>query len=78
MSYSDSEISKLVYNHPVTSTSRMCFAYSHGGLHKGIDYQMGAGTPIYAIAPGKVIATSYSGTSRSDLWGNYTVIDHGG
>ena len=46
--------------------------YHYWGLHDGIDFGGGCGTPLRAAAPGKVVSSYYSG-----VYGNRLVIDHG-
>ena len=47
-------------------------SYCSSSDHKGIDFGAACGTPIYAIADGKVIHDGPEGG-----WGNSVVIDHG-
>ena len=46
--------------------------YRYWGLHDGVDFGGGCGTPLRAAAPGKVISSYYSG-----VYGHRLVIDHG-
>ncbi|MFZ2503465.1 MAG: M23 family metallopeptidase, partial [Nocardioides sp.] len=46
--------------------------YGYWGLHNGIDFGAGCGSPLYAPADGKVVARYYSG-----VYGNRLLIDHG-
>lgn len=46
--------------------------YRYWGLHDGVDYGGGCGTPLRAAAPGRVVA-SYS----SSVYGNRLIVDHG-
>lgn len=46
--------------------------YHYWGLHDGVDFGGGCGTPLKAAAPGKVIASYWS-----DVYGHRLVIDHG-
>ncbi|GAA5124076.1 hypothetical protein GCM10023339_45050 [Alloalcanivorax gelatiniphagus] len=46
--------------------------YHYWGLHDGVDFAGGCGTPLRAAAPGKVVSSYYSG-----VYGNRLVIDHG-
>lgn len=46
--------------------------YKYWGLHDGVDYGGGCGTPLRAAAPGRVIS-SYS----SPVYGNRLIIDNG-
>ncbi|HET9658230.1 MAG TPA: M23 family metallopeptidase [Kineosporiaceae bacterium] len=41
-------------------------------LHTGVDFGVGCGTPVYAVAGGSVVSAGYSGG-----YGNRIVIDHG-
>ncbi|MFV0374836.1 peptidoglycan DD-metalloendopeptidase family protein [Microbacterium sp.] len=41
--------------------------------HRGIDFGISCGAPIYAAASGTVVFAAYSGA-----WGNYIKVDHGG
>lgn len=50
-------------NHPI---------YNYWGLHDGVDFGGGCGTPLKASAPGRVVSSYYSG-----VYGNRLVIDHG-
>jgi murein DD-endopeptidase MepM/ murein hydrolase activator NlpD len=56
-------------NGPVTSP----FGQRWGRLHAGIDISAGSGTPIRAVASGRVILQGPTGG-----YGNYTCIGHGG
>lgn len=49
--------------HPVTKEYK---------LHTGMDLGVPTGTPVYAMADGKVILSEYSSS-----WGNYVIIYHG-
>ena len=42
------------------------------GFHRGIDFGVDQGSPVYAISDGTVTTVSQGGG-----WGNYVVIDHG-
>jgi murein DD-endopeptidase MepM/ murein hydrolase activator NlpD len=54
---------------PVTSP----FGWRWGRMHEGIDIAVPSGTPIHAVADGRVaLAAPTSG------YGNYTCVDHGG
>ena len=46
--------------------------YHYWGLHDGVDFGGGCGTPLRAAAPGRVIASYWSG-----VYGNRLVVDHG-
>ncbi len=46
---------------------------TYSGFHDGIDIWANAGTPIYAVLDGVVVASYYS-----DSAGNFTIIYHGG
>ena len=46
--------------------------YHYWGLHDGVDFGGGCGTPLRASAPGKVIASYWSA-----VYGNRLVVDHG-
>ncbi|MBC2933068.1 peptidoglycan DD-metalloendopeptidase family protein [Nocardioides sp. zg-1228] len=46
--------------------------YHYWGLHDGVDFAGGCGTPLRAAAPGRVVSSYYSG-----VYGNRLVIDHG-
>ncbi len=46
--------------------------YHYWGLHDGVDFGGGCGTPLKAAAPGRVIS-SY----RSDVYGNRLIVDNG-
>ncbi len=46
--------------------------YHYWGLHDGVDFGGGCGTPLKASAPGRVVSSYYSG-----VYGNRLVIDHG-
>lgn len=46
--------------------------YHYWGLHDGIDFGGGCGTPLRAAAPGRVVSSYFSG-----VYGNRLVIDHG-
>ncbi len=46
--------------------------YHYWGLHDGVDFGGGCGTPLKAAAPGKVVASYWS-----DVYGHRLVIDHG-
>ncbi|HEX2128250.1 MAG TPA: peptidoglycan DD-metalloendopeptidase family protein [Solirubrobacterales bacterium] len=56
-------------NGPVTSP----FGPRWGRMHEGVDIAVPAGTPIRAVAGGRVILAAYTSG-----YGNYTCIDHGG
>jgi len=46
--------------------------YHYWGLHDGVDFGGGCGTPLKAAAPGRVVASYWS-----DVYGHRLVIDHG-
>lgn len=46
--------------------------YGYWGLHDGIDYAAGCGTPIYAAASGVVLGSYYH-----SAYGNRLLVDHG-
>lgn len=46
--------------------------YRYWGLHDGVDFGGGCGTPLRASAPGRVVSSYYSG-----VYGNRLVVDHG-
>ncbi|TGN64252.1 hypothetical protein EXE59_10035 [Nocardioides eburneiflavus] len=46
--------------------------YKYWGLHDGVDFGGGCGTPLRAAAPGRVVSSYYSG-----VYGQRLVIDHG-
>ena len=46
--------------------------YRYWGLHDGVDFGGGCGTPLRAAAPGRVVSSYYSG-----VYGHRLVIDHG-
>ena len=46
--------------------------YHYWGLHDGVDFAGGCGTPLRAAAPGKVVSSYFS-----DVYGNRLVIDNG-
>ena len=46
--------------------------YQYWGLHDGVDYGGGCGTPLRASADGRVLASYWS-----DVYGNRLVVDHG-
>ncbi len=46
--------------------------YHYWGLHDGVDFAGGCGTPLRAAAPGRVVSSYVSG-----VYGNRLVIDHG-
>ena len=46
--------------------------YDYWGLHDGIDFAGGCGTPLRAAAPGKVVSSYFS-----DVYGNRLIIDNG-
>lgn len=46
--------------------------YHYWGLHDGVDFAGGCGTPLRAAAPGRVVSSYYSG-----VYGHRLVIDHG-
>ncbi len=46
--------------------------YRYWGLHDGIDFGGGCGTPLRAAAPGRVVSSYFSG-----VYGNRLIIDHG-
>ena len=46
--------------------------YHYWGLHDGVDFGGGCGTPLRAAAPGKVVASYWSA-----VYGNRLVVDHG-
>jgi murein DD-endopeptidase MepM/ murein hydrolase activator NlpD len=56
-------------NGPVVSP----FGWRWGRMHEGIDIAVPAGTPIRAVADGRVAIAAYTGG-----YGNYTCVDHGG
>ncbi|HSU03812.1 MAG TPA: peptidoglycan DD-metalloendopeptidase family protein [Nocardioides sp.] len=46
--------------------------YHYWGLHDGVDFGGGCGTPLRAAAPGKVVSSYFSG-----VYGNRLIIDNG-
>ena len=46
--------------------------YRYWGLHDGVDFGGGCGTPLRASAPGRVVASYWSA-----VYGNRLVVDHG-
>ena len=46
--------------------------YHYWGLHDGVDFGGGCGTPLRAAAPGRVVAAYWSG-----VYGNRLIVDHG-
>jgi len=56
-------------NGPVTSP----FGWRWGRMHEGIDIAVPSGTPIHAVADGRVALAAPTGG-----YGNYTCVDHGG
>ena len=46
--------------------------YHYWGLHDGVDFGGGCGTPLKASAPGRVVSSYWS-----DVYGNRLIIDHG-
>jgi murein DD-endopeptidase MepM/ murein hydrolase activator NlpD len=46
--------------------------YGYWGLHDGVDFASGCGSPMYASAPGRVVASYYQ-----TAYGNRLIIDHG-
>jgi murein DD-endopeptidase MepM/ murein hydrolase activator NlpD len=46
--------------------------YHYWGLHDGVDFGGGCGTPLKAAAPGRVVASYWS-----DVYGNRLIIDNG-
>jgi murein DD-endopeptidase MepM/ murein hydrolase activator NlpD len=46
--------------------------YHYWGLHDGVDFGGGCGTPLRASAPGRVVASYWS-----SVYGNRLVVDHG-
>lgn len=46
--------------------------YHYWGLHDGVDFGGGCGTPLRAAAPGRVVASYWSA-----VYGNRLVVDHG-
>lgn len=46
--------------------------YHYWGLHDGVDFGGGCGTPLKAVAPGRVVASYWS-----DVYGHRLVVDHG-
>lgn len=64
---------KLPVNGRITSGYGLRHDPLRGGIHKhnGVDIAVPEGTPIKAVAPGKVISSSFSVS-----YGNYVVIDH--
>ena len=46
--------------------------YHYWGLHDGVDFGGGCGSPLHAAAPGRVVSSYFSG-----VYGNRLVIDHG-
>jgi murein DD-endopeptidase MepM/ murein hydrolase activator NlpD len=46
--------------------------YHYWGLHDGVDFGGGCGTPLRAAAPGRVVSSYFSG-----VYGNRLIIDHG-
>ncbi len=58
---------------PVNGTITSPFGPRWGRMHEGIDIAAPEGTPIRAVADGRVVLAAYNGG-----YGNYTCIDHGG
>ena len=46
--------------------------YHYWGLHDGVDFGGGCGTPLHAAAPGRVVASYWSA-----VYGNRLIVDHG-
>lgn len=46
--------------------------YRYWGLHDGVDFGGGCGTPLRAAAPGRVVSSYFSG-----VYGNRLIVDHG-
>ncbi|MGL5810229.1 MAG: peptidoglycan DD-metalloendopeptidase family protein [Nocardioides sp.] len=46
--------------------------YGYWGLHDGIDFASSCGTPLYAVAPGRVLSSYFQ-----SAYGNRLLIDHG-
>ena len=46
--------------------------YGYWGLHDGVDFGAGCGSPLRAAAPGKVLSAYYS-----SVYGNRMILDHG-
>lgn len=46
------------------------------GYHPGADFAAPAGTPVYAVAAGKVVVSASSG-GAGGAYGNHIVVDHG-
>jgi murein DD-endopeptidase MepM/ murein hydrolase activator NlpD len=57
-----------------TITSRYGAERSDGSIHKGVDIAMPEGTPVYAVAAGKVIKSQVGSGDRS--YGEYIEIQH--
>ena len=51
---------------------RMHPIYHYWGLHDGVDFGGGCGTPLKSAAPGRVISSYYS-----DVYGNRLIVDNG-
>jgi murein DD-endopeptidase MepM/ murein hydrolase activator NlpD len=68
-----STVSSSGFIWPVSGTLTSGYGWRWGRMHEGVDLAAGSGTPIYASAPGVVIACGYTGG-----YGNLVVIDHGG
>lgn len=58
---------------PIDGTVTSPFGWRWGRMHEGIDIAAPDGTPIQAVADGRVALAAYTGG-----YGNYTCVDHGG
>ncbi len=61
---------------PVTGPISSTFGPRWGRLHAGIDISAGGGTPIRAVANGRVVLLQ--STAQSGGYGNYTCVQHTG
>lgn len=53
----------VAWGYPFTAPSPISDYFgTRGGAHKGVDFDPGAGTPIYAIADGQIIISGVTGT----------------